>query len=388
MFELRLIAAALVACWTLTAGILLLGYRPGGPVDLVVGIAAALPAAIAIAGLAWPPATHGARAFATMVWLGLGSLLLLVPSIADIGAQIVQRGPQTLLPSVEAAYPWALALFGTSLFAGFGIARRQLGETAMRQRRLVRGVVVAVVLAAVAGILFTAVAMANEVALRDQPTRSSRFGPTDGTGDPPLCDATMSVGSTARLELHLSAVIDGRSLASVDLAGSRSDRDFRWIAYAATPTQLGLLGEARIGSEAWVRGAYTGWQRADPADVSSGTIDRQAFNVALENGTRAAAEFHGVDVVEGARARHCRIAIDGTTLRHAFPQVGWLVGDADLSRWRGQLDYWIFLDGELGRVIGSANGDAGDIREGALLATISIDLSATERGTPIVLEKP
>ena len=33
-FELRLIAAGLVACWTLTALIVLLGYRPGGPVDL------------------------------------------------------------------------------------------------------------------------------------------------------------------------------------------------------------------------------------------------------------------------------------------------------------------------------------------------------------------
>lgn len=388
MFELRLIAAALVGCWTLTAGVLLLGYRPGGPVDLAVGLAAALPIAIAVAGLAWPPATHGERAFATMVWLGLGSLLLLVPSIADIGAQIVQRGPQTLLPSVEAAYPWALALLGTSLFAGFGIARRQLGETAMRRRRLVKGVVVAVILAGVAGTLFTAVAMANELALRDRPTVSSRFGPTDSEREPPLCDAALTVGTTARLELHLSAVLDGRSLGTVDLAGDRSGRDFRWIAYAATPTQLGLLGEARIGSEAWIRGPYSGWQRADPLDVADGTIDRQAFNAALENGTRAAAEFHGVDVVEGARARHCRIAIDGATMRRAFPQVAWLVGDADLSRWRGQLDYWIFLDGELGQVIGSVNGDAGDIRPGALLATIGINLSATDRGGSIALAAP
>jgi hypothetical protein len=388
MFELRLIAAALVGCWTLTAGVLLLGYRPGGPVDLAVGLTAALPIAIAVAGLAWPPATHGERAFATMVWLGLGSLLLLVPSIADIGAQIVQRGPQTLLPSVEAAYPWALALLGTSLFAGFGIARWQLGETAMRRRRLVKGVVVAVILAGVAGTLFTAVAMANELALRDRPTVSSRFGPTDSDREPPLCDAPLSVGTTARLELHLSAVLDGRSLGTVDLAGGRSGRDFRWIAYAATPTQLGLLGEARIGNEAWIRGPYSGWQRADPLDVANGTIDRQAFNAALENGTRTAAEFHGVDVVEGARARHCRIAIDGATMRRAFPQVAWLVGDADLTRWRGQLDYWIFLDGELGQVIGSVNGDAGGIRPGALLATIGINLSATDRGAAIALAAP
>ena len=34
---------------------------------------------------------------------------------------------EALLPSLEASYPWSLALLGTSLFSGFGIARRILG---------------------------------------------------------------------------------------------------------------------------------------------------------------------------------------------------------------------------------------------------------------------
>ena len=67
-------------------------------------------------------------------------------------------------------------------------------------------------------------------------------------------------------------------------------------------------------------------------------------------------------MIEGARARQCRIAIDGPTFRAAFPQVAWLVGDADLAHWRGQLDYWVFLDGQIGRIAGSVNGDAADIR--------------------------
>ena len=71
-----------------------------------------------------------------------------------------------------------------------------------------------------------------------------------------------------------------------------------------------------------------------------------------------------MEVIEGARARRCRIAIDGTTFREAFPQVAWLVGDADLHRWRGQLDYWVFLDGQLGQVAGSANGEARRHRPG------------------------
>jgi len=145
ILELRLIAVALIACWTLTAALLLVVYRPGGPVDIAVGIVAIGPIAIGLAGLKWPPATHGQRAFASMTWLGLGSLLVLVPSIVGVYSQLVGGGAQTLVPSLEAAYPWALGLLGTSLFAGFGIARRALGETSMRRGRLVRGVVVAVV---------------------------------------------------------------------------------------------------------------------------------------------------------------------------------------------------------------------------------------------------
>ena len=111
-FELRLFAAGLVACWSLAALNVLLGYRPGGPVALAVGLAAAGPVCIALAGFVWPPTAHGARAFAGMVWLGLGSMLVLVPSIIDVTDQLRQGGAQTLLPSVEAAYPWGLALLG------------------------------------------------------------------------------------------------------------------------------------------------------------------------------------------------------------------------------------------------------------------------------------
>lgn len=387
-FELRLIALGLTACWALTAGVVLFGYRPGGPVDIAVGVAAALPVAIALASLAWPPATHGERAFAAMVWLGLGSLLLLIPSITDVATQLVQRGAQTLLPSVEAAYPWALALLGTSLFAGFGIARRLLGETAMRRRRLVRGAVVATILAMAAGTVFTAFAMANELALRDRPTSASRFGPTDTEREPPACDAPLQVGSTSRIELHLTGELDGRSIGSVDLAGDRSGSDFRWLAYAATTQELGLNGEARIGDDAWVRTPFGGWRRGAPWEVVEGAIDAQALRSALSEGTRAAAELHGVDVIEGARARHCRIAIDGPTFRQAFPVVAWVVGDADMTIWRGELDYWIFLDGQLGRVAGSVNGDARAIRVGALQATVRVDLTATDRGRPIRINAP
>jgi hypothetical protein len=388
MLELRLIAVALTACWALTAALLLVVYRPGGPVDIAVGLVAVGPIAISLAGIIWPPATHGQRGFAGMVGLGLGSLLVLVPSIIDVYDQLLGGGAQTLLPSVEAAYPWALALLGTSLFAGFGIARRVFGETPMRRRRLVRGAIVAVVLALTAGTLFTVAALANELALRDQPTASSRFGPTDTGREPPLCDAPLRTAASARVELSLAGDLDGRSIGSIDLGGDRSVTDFRWLAYAATTSELGLHGSARIGENAWVREPFGGWRRATTAEVAGGTVDSQAIAVALSASQRTAAELHGVDVVEGARARHCRIAIDGPTFRRAFPQVTWLVGANEMTHWRGEIDFWIFLDGELGQVIGSINGDAGAIHEGALQATIRVDLRATFRGAPVHLNPP
>ncbi|MEI8332994.1 MAG: hypothetical protein WCH74_03975, partial [Chloroflexota bacterium] len=46
--QLRLLAAGLVALWALAAALVVLGYRPGGPLDLVVGIAAAVPTMVAV----------------------------------------------------------------------------------------------------------------------------------------------------------------------------------------------------------------------------------------------------------------------------------------------------------------------------------------------------
>ena len=387
-FELRLIALALTACWLVAAAMVLIAYRPGGPVDVGVGIAALLPAVVAISAVVWPPVARGDRAFATMICLAAGCLLLLVPSIADITGQLGGRGAQTLLPSVESAYPWVLALLGTCTFTGFGIARRRLGESAMRRRRLVRGLIVAVLLAAATGMVFTAVAMGNELALQGRIAASSRFGPTDIERDPPVCDGAMGIGPTARLVVHLDGRLDGRSIGSVDLAGERNKADVTWLAYVASTRALGLYGAAAVGDGTWVRQPGVGWRRADPAEIGAPDLDLTAFRTALSPEARAAAESRGVVVIEGARARQCRIAVDGPTFRAAFPQVAWLVGEASLARWRGQLDYWVFLDGQVGRIAGSVNGDAADVQTGALQATVRVDLTATDRGAALTIAPP
>lgn len=389
-FELRLIAIALVVAWAVAAVLVLVAYRPGGPLDLVVGITTLLPIAIAGAGVVWPPVARGAGAFPLMVCLGVGSLLLLLPSIGGVFDQLQALGSQTLLPSPEAAYPWALALLGTSLFSGFGLARRLLGGTALRPRRLVAGVAIGVGLTIAAAAAFAGVAVANELALRDRggPYIGSRFGPTDLQGTPPACDGPLSVGTSARLAAHLTSTIDLRRTGSVEQGGTRSGDDFRWLAYVASDQVLGWYGSATSKGAAWSRVPGRGWLPAAAVDVADGTVDRRAIDAALTPGYRATAEDRGTEVIEGAPARRCRIAIDGATFMAAFPQVRWLVGDADLGDWRGQLDFWVFLDGQIGQIAGNLNGEGAVVQSDALQGSVEVLLTATERGRDFVIYPP
>ncbi len=387
-FELRLIGSALVACWTVSGGLILLTYRPGGPYDLIVGLTTLGPITIAIGGVVWPPVAGGGRAFSAIVWLGIVGLLCLVPSIIGTVDQLTALGTQTLLPSVEAVYPWLVALLATSLFAGFGVARRMQGGSAPRRSRLLTGTVVALLATALSGSAFGGIAVANDIALRDKTVASSRFGPTGGVDQPPLCDVPLAIAPTARLRLQMTGTVDLRPIGSVDLAGLRVGGDFRWLAYVATSRELGEYGSAKIGDLAWVRTPSQGWQSVSPGTVGADTLDLQALSAALTADYRATAEDRGVEVLEGARARRCQVAIDGAIFEAAFPQSRWLVGSADLHRWRGQLDYWVFLDGQVGQVAGSINGEATDIVPDALQGTIDVRLTATERGRSFVVYPP
>src|SRR5204863_1339330 len=104
-----------------------------------------------------------------------------------------------LLPSVEAGYPWLLALAGTSLYGGLGIARRQLGDRSLRRRRLVLGSLIAAVATLTTASLFAVVAIGNDVALKDRPAAFSRYGPTDPNLPLPACSTAIDVPATARV---------------------------------------------------------------------------------------------------------------------------------------------------------------------------------------------
>ena len=141
----------------------------------------------------WPPVARSPRAFALIAWLALAPILLLVPSIAGLVASCQGRGPQTLLPSAEAAYPWALALFATGRLRRAGHRRAGAWATrSLRRRRLAGRDRAGAGGHAVGGHVFTAAAVVNELSLGDRPAISSRFGPTDPTLEPPPCDGPLT----------------------------------------------------------------------------------------------------------------------------------------------------------------------------------------------------
>jgi hypothetical protein len=383
-----MLGVALAALWLVVFGLIMLGYRPGGPVDFLVGFAAAGPIVVALAAVRWPPVARSPRAFAAMAWLALVPILLLVPSIAGLVTQLQGRGPQTLLPSAEAAYPWAMALFLTGVFAGLGIARRRLGDRAPRQRRLLAGVALGLVATLATGSAFSAAAVYNELSLGDKAAISSRFGPTDPTLEPPQCDGPLAAGATADLLLHIDSSVDGAMIGQATLTGSRNGTDVHWDGYVAGNRLFGRVGFVRVGGRAWDMPPNYGWVELPPGQGDGNDMDRQLVLEALGPSERKVVENDGLSYVEGARARHCRVAIDGPTLRKAIPEVSLLLGNADLSRWRGMLDFWVFADGQLGQADGVATGPALGLANHALSAALHFRLIAVDRGAPITVQAP
>lgn len=388
-FELRLLAVALTVLWAAGGGVVLIAYRPGGPVDLLVGVAASLPLIVSVASVVWPPMVSSARGTAGVFWLGLVAGLLLLPSIAGVSGQIVAGGYQPLMPSLEVMYPWALALMATSLFAGLGISRQVISEVGIGKRRLAASLAFAVIATSAIGGIFAGLTMADDAALRDRAAAYSRFGPTSADITPPDCNKALATASSAQLQLDLWADVDTRSVGTASLSGRRSGADFTWTAQVVRGADLFVQYSAvRKGFGAWLLSPGISWTQVAPTDLDVDTVDLIALEQALSLGNRATAENGGIEYVEGARARHCRIAVDGSTFEASFPQASWLVGKADLATWRGELDFWVFGDGEVGRIEGKVNGEAQQILPHGLLATVNVRMTATERDRPVSIPTP
>ena len=386
--ELRILGVALTGLWLVTFGLVLAGYRPGGPADVLVGVAALGPVIVAATAVAWPPVARSDRAFAGIAWLGLVAILLLIPSLRELVIQLTGQGPQTLMPSFEAVYPWLLALIATSLFAGLGLARRRLGETAMRRRRLVLGTLIGLALLLVTGTAFASPVIVNELALGNRPALASRFGPTDPDVVPPGCSESLAAGATARVDLRMDGSLDDRYAGQVILEGIRDGSDVSWNGFAATRLTLGQHGLTRIAGRVWELSPGRPWAETSASRGEGRDLDRRLVAVALTSDNRAVAEDRGLDFIEGARARHCRITLDGTTLRRALPEVELIVGQNDIDRWRGDLDFWVFTDGQLGQADGRITGPAIGIDDDALRAGVRFRMLAFDRGLPITVLPP
>jgi hypothetical protein len=239
-----------------------------------------------------------------------------------------------------------------------------------------------------AGSAFATAAIGNELALADRPALTSRFGPTDPELEPPACTDPVVPATTAHLELRVDGTIDGRPTGRVVLEGRRHEADVTWSGFGATRLALGQQGMIRVGGRAWVLSPFSPWSEVDVARAEGWDIDRQIVVVALAPGSDNAPEDRGLAFIDGARARHCRIPLEGSTMRRIVPAVELLVGGTDISRWKGELDVWVFADGQLGQAEGSVEGPAEDLGDDALQAGVRFRVLAYDRGSIAVVLPP
>lgn len=398
LFELRLLAIVLFALWSGTFALVAVGYHPGGPYDALVAAAALLPSIVAAVAVLWPPLARGDRAAAAIGWLGIIAALLLVPSVASLAAPLLGSTPgQTILPAPEVAYAGLLALFATCLFAGLGLARELLGETAVRRRRLVVGTILALGLTSLVGTSFGAAAVANDAALRDRVLPPSAWGPTDPKAVPPACDGPLTIGPEAKVSETASAHAGSSSVGHVSLDGARSGEDERWTATLTLGSATSTLAYVRVGSQAWSRSGQGAWtlegnagQTASPAP----TLDGAILAGALAPAQRVAAENAGIELIGGAQARHCRTAVTGASALASFPPLTWLAGgplpDSQVfGPWRGELDWWVFSDGQLGLATVHMTGRSPDPwGQVSVLGSLDARLQAIQRDQPELILPP
>ena len=195
---MRMLSIALAAIWAAVGVAVFLAYQPGGPFDILVRAAIFVPLPIALVAVRWPPSGSSWQQTAAIAWLGLLAALLLVPLFGGVLETLRTSGRQALFPSGEVAYAFLLALGMTCLYAAIGfVAVREPRETTPR-RTFIHALALAIAGTLLASATLGVPSLANEIALRDRPQVSSRFGPTDSTLPLPRCDVAPLLGGTPR----------------------------------------------------------------------------------------------------------------------------------------------------------------------------------------------
>ena len=341
---------------------------PGRPISTSWSASAFPP--VAAAAVAWPAVTRTRRDAIGLAWIWIAAVLLTIPLLYAVASSLVLGDPQRLVPSPEAAYASYLALATTAVFSVIGAvharARRRSSSVppaSGRSRSPEADGRIAVV--------FGGVVVLNERTLVVEVAPTSAYGPTDLTIVPPPCDrpaarAVRRVTMTARL------LADDRSWRRPRSTAGGLDRDEVWGGTWSGDRRRSRRedGRLRLGDAGWrARGDVTTGDRDAPgttgdraqpdpfglADPGALTMDGPPRSVVAGEPGTVVAEDLGFEIIDGARARHCRTFVDGPTAMRSFLPLRWLVSGAatdlptDLPAWRGELDWWVFADGELGR---------------------------------------
>lgn len=401
----RLLAAVLLVLWTGLAITIVVYYRPGGPWDLLVASAAFAPVLIAAGAVVRPPLARVGhpeawRANLVVAWVGLVAALLVGALLVLEVRVVTEPGDQTLLPSLEVAYALILALATLSLYAAFGISQIPARPGSRAQGRMLHATGLAVIMTAGAACLLAGAALANDLALRDRPAGPSRFGPTDPTLTPPECDVPVALGPSAVVEIEAQGAIDGNAIGSSSVQGVRQGLDEAWTGSAEGAFVRARAGYTRVGTRAWLS-LGAGQPVRVPVDPfgmegsDGGTLDGPVVAFLTASQPAVVPEDLGVGLVSGARARHCRTAVNGPTALDTFLPLRWLAGGQlltvthPLEEWRGTLDWWVFTDGQLGQATVDIHGYPGEAwPTSGIAGTLSARLTALDRDVPRTVTQP
>ena len=401
--RMRLLAGVLLVVWAATAIAIAAEYRPGGPVDIVVVLACFLPVLIAAVALEWPPESAGHRDRVAIGWIWIAALLFAIPVLYGVASTLTAGGPQILVPSAEAAYAGLIALFLLSFFSVSGVVHARRGVLVLERGATLRSMAVSIVLTLLVAAAFGMIAFINDQALRlDEPT-TSRYGPTDPELVPPLCHEPLSLGRFALITITAVSSEDDVPRGSAILTGRRSGIDEAWGGSWQGPDSAGQTAYLRLGETAWLNPGSddpeapgTTWQETTPglfemAGPHGMTTDGPPQAVVGRPRGSIVTEDLGLEVMDGARARHCRTFIDGPTAMAAYLPLRWLLDEdvtaetGRLQRWRGEMDWWVFGDGELGLAtveISGIRAETGWDSHG-VRAVLEARLEATDRNVPV-----
>ena len=405
---MRLLAVILTVLWAVTAVSIAVAYRPGGPVDVLVALACFVPVAIADLGVIRPAKrlSHGHRL--ALVWVWILAVIFVLPVIYGVASTVTPEGVQGLLPSAEAAYAGAIALYLMTWFSVVGLVHHRLGVRPLERRASLVTSAAAAGLTIVAGLAFIFVALVNEQQLSSEPASASRYGPTDPGLDPPFCDAGVALGEHARIRIEAKSAVDTFDRGRAVLEGQRGQLDESWGGSWEGPDGSGQQAYLRVGDDAWVNDTSddpqapgTTWSSSTPNPFGllgdeGLTLDGPPHAVADAPRGAIVAEDLGLEQIEGARGRHCSTLIDGPTALDTFLPLRWLLANESyldgckLGQWGGELDWWVFADGELGLATVQVSGARGDTGwdDDCVRAFLEARLQAVDRDEPVDVSAP